>query len=67
VEIVSWRKKISCFIVLHFYFKFIQDNKNSPLKLPIYGPKGDQGPPGMIGIKGEKGEPGIAGIPGLFK
>ncbi len=52
---------------IHFYFKFIQDNKNSPLKLPIYGPKGDQGPPGMIGIKGEKGEPGIAGIPGLFK
>lgn len=36
---------------------------SSQLKLPIYGPKGDQGPPGMVGAKGEKGEPGIAGIP----
>lgn len=33
------------------------------LRLPIYGPKGDQGPPGIMGPKGEKGEPGIAGIP----
>lgn len=33
------------------------------LRLPIYGPKGDQGPPGVMGPKGEKGEPGIAGIP----
>ncbi|CAF0725926.1 unnamed protein product [Brachionus calyciflorus] len=37
--------------------------ESTHLKLPIHGPKGDQGPPGAAGPKGEKGEPGIAGIP----
>ena len=41
----------------------ISDSRVTQLKLPIYGPKGDQGPPGAPGMRGEKGEPGHAGIP----
>lgn len=33
------------------------------IKLPIIGPKGDQGPPGPIGLKGAKGDQGLNGIP----
>ena len=33
--------------------------KSTGIRLPIYGPKGDPGPPGIMGLKGDKGEPGI--------
>jgi hypothetical protein len=41
----------------------LKGNTGNQIKLPIYGPKGDQGPPGMMGARGEKGEAGVAGIP----
>ena len=50
-------------MVIKILIQIILDNRNlQQLRLPIYGPKGDQGPPGMMGLKGDKGEPGI----GLF-
>ena len=51
-------------IVRKFDFKkrisnlFVKDSPVGLIKLPIYGPKGDQGPPGAPGQRGPRGEPG---------
>jgi hypothetical protein len=41
-----------------FKIFFLKDNAMGLVKLPIYGPKGDQGPPGPPGLRGLRGEPG---------
>lgn len=41
-------------------------NVNSPVRLPIKGPRGPPGIPGEKGVDGLPGNPGIPGDPGLY-